>query len=847
MRETWVRPMGLITQPNEIGVYPPGAMSQAADLIARAPGQLENRQQTTMNSNFALSPGSWVTKMIHTGSQLVYVNVPPAAPGGGSVFWITGGVVTNAPVPDGTNMFQTFNGWADAMIFRDRLIVSSEGDIIIADSLNPTTTAERTFRCCSMPQPRVSFGSSSVNPQALGAQRACGYAVLYKRVFADGYEVIGPPSPVLRFTNTNATLALDPQVITINFSLMFPALLAGDIIEFYRTQSVDFASGENPDPGTTCYLVGTHVLTSADLAAGFYTYTDTAKDGPVGQSLGGLGRAMYTNPGQAGLEGANTPPPAAKRIATYKGRAFYANYSTPGEVVLSMRGGSGALDDPSATVGARQSGVGKRDMVVSTTSGTPNVTGVSAAEFVGMVTGQQIGGSVWSGFTGINSFNTGAGTLVTNRNANATASSTVSTFDLFEIRAGYTGALLKSTSALQDATGYVVSARTISDYNRFAYDQAYYLTNLYFPTTSLFLRATNGSHYDPPLPNIFTVTTGQAVATGETPLEFKPKRFKNGVRWSKDQQPEAVPPTNEIFVGQGEIYGMYSTRDALWIFASDGLWRLSGTMARTGQIVDVRVDPVDSTLILAGPQAGCVLRDSVYAYTNRGLVRVDDNGIAELSERRVGNLLPGSAWDARPLVFVCADEANDDIYLTIRPNQTLATDLTYCYSTQYDLFTTCSRSGGFLTPVAYAYDKVSRRIFSATCQITFSTGETWILTDTGNVNWRAVTVDFQPVYAEDPVAMKQWIDMELILAAAGASVTSIDPRWEKVTEPLGSSTNVPTLTGSQESRINYGVPRSCAIGNAVVTGFAMAATTFPVGFKAASLRFEFLTEQQGFR
>lgn len=858
-RETWYRPLGLITQPNEMGQYPAGAMSQAQNLVARNPGELEQRLASGTFSVGTLPSGNWPVKLLYTGFQAVSIAAFPAAPASTRVTWTVGGTNTIATVPDASHMTLTFNGWPDAQIFRNRVIICSEGDPIICDSLNPTTTAERTFRYMSLPQLPIQATNSSIGGQAVTVQRSCGYAALVKRVYADGYEVIGPPSLVIRFINSSSGAGLDRNV-EIYCPFGFGRVRAGDVIEVYRTQSVPFngVNNPNPDPGSTCYLVASQTVTAADITNQYTLVVDNAKDGPIGEGFGGLGRAMYTNSGQSGLEGTNTPPPAAKRLAIYKGRAFYANYQLPGDSTVAFRGGSGTMGYPpgfggSTPLSARAAGVGDRYVMCQFTNGSPTLTAVTADSFIGLVTGQYCNYVNLGGY--ITALNPGASTITISNPAtgNSGGQVAVRASDVIELTYGYspTGQTSVIGGLLQSLAPYESSARTVSPFNSFAhYDQAAYFTGLLAPSTNLTIRGTNGQNYDPAVPIITQVNNTAFVTAGAAAAVFTPKTFPNGLRWSKDQQPEAVPPSNEIFIGQGEIYGMYSTRDALWIFASDGLWRLSGSMARVGQTVDVRVDPVDSTLIVAGPQAACVLRDCVYAYTNRGLVRVDDLGIQELSEGMVGDLIPGAAWSNGPYVVVTADEDNDDIYITVRPSAApLANDeLTYVYSTAYNIFTSCERVNGFLRPTAYAYDRVSRTHFSITGDNSGTAGSIFKTTRTGGVTYLASIVQFQPSYGDDPMVAKQWIDAMCIFNVEAPGTNSGNfPYWNGTS--YGGSNALPIADiPNKESRQNYDCPRASAVGNGIYFGMNMSQSNpTPIVLKAVSLRFEYLSEQQVLR
>lgn len=860
MRETWFNALGLITQPNELGVFPSGAMKRADGLVARSPGELQARQAAAASFfSFSLGSDFYVMSMLYTGQQLLMIVGNAVSPNTSYAVWTSG--ASAGFLPDDQMQIASAN-WVNMVMFRDRVFVCSEADVIVFENLDPSTFAQRTARVCGLPQPIITLSSAGgTDPQAIPPQRCVAYAAIIRRTYPDGYEIVSPPSLIKRVSNPNLVSPGNDWNVTftcqlpnfIGSSAISFNLRAGDVIELYRTQSVPTATS-NPveiDPGTTCYLVSSYTLTSTDVTNNFVSLSDTAKDGPIGQGFGGLGEALYTNPGQLGLEGVNTPPPAAKVMASYKGRMFYANYATPGDTTISFHGGFGMLDlttysPPGIGIQARRYGVGYRHLSSGTvTSGSPTITGISANDMVGVVIGQYFSSGLWNTTTYIVSVTASTITVTANALTSGTLGPANNAYVADMIGLAMGGTSENASRVNEFAARYAASARTLSETNIYmAFDQGFYMTNLFSPLTSLFLRATNGQNYDPPLPLITAVNSSGVITAGGTPKAFAPKSFKNGLRFSKDQQPEAVPPTNEIFIGQGEIYGMYSTRDALWIFASDGLWRLSGTMSRSGQVVDVRVDPVDSTLILSGPKAGCVLRDSVYAFTNRGLVRVDDLGVAELSERTVGDLLVSQTWETTGAVLLCADEDNDDIYITLRSQRGPGSGAskTYVYSAIYNVFTgTDSTTEPFNDISAMTF---SRTGFQALIGFENFAGGTYKITNNGSINGAPVVVDFQPTYAEGPFAAKQWIDSTVVLNIEATAVTAANPRWDGAVLATGTNQPRADLTGVT-SRINYGVPRAQAVGNLVSFGVQVPLTTgFVIAIKGVSMRFEMLSEQQ---
>jgi hypothetical protein len=333
---------------------------------------------------------------------------------------------------------------------------------------------------------------------------------------------------------------------------------------------------------------------------------------------------------------------------------------------------------------------------------------------------------------------------------------------------------------------------------------------------SFTIAASNPQNYIPTLP-----------ATTATALTVSTKQVANGIAWSEQGQPEAVPPLNTLPVGSGTIYGMYPTRDALWIFASDGLWRLSGTGGSAGRGFDWAVDLMDSTLSLAGPHAACVLRDTVYAYTNRGLVSISPKGIVEHSQGRLNDRLPGPPFNADTSIQIAADETNDEIWLTVTANSAAGY---YIYNTLTDAWTT-SAGNGFPNVITYA------RFLQSVVTQNASEADS---PSAGN-NYEAFVVDYQPISNGDPMTMKQWIDETWVLDPGSASTTFYIPRWNG-----SDSTIVRAPVGqNQDTRLSFSIPRnSPACANTLAPGVKYTPSSNPIGLFGVALRAVTMTNQR---
>jgi hypothetical protein len=116
-------------------------------------------------------------------------------------------------------------------------------------------------------------------------------------------------------------------------------------------------------------------------------------------------------------------------------------------------------------------------------------------------------------------------------------------------------------------------------------------------------------------------------------------RYRHAVFYSKVSEPEAVPLANYFFCGSAdeEIKRIVPLRDSLFIFKSDGIYRLSGEDASS-----FRVDLFDSTTRIMAPESAVVLNNQIFMLSDQGVVSVTESGVQVRSrpiESTLTNLL----------------------------------------------------------------------------------------------------------------------------------------------------------------------------------------------------------------
>jgi hypothetical protein len=754
MRTTVYTPLGLITSTNKHGHYPDGALSRAINVCMRRPGTIEPvPARVTWASNAADS--STVDRMWAGDANVLVYSVS------GGLFWVNASGRTGV-LPYGGWLLSA--AYARFMRARGRHFVGSTGGPLVLDS-----ESDSSARPAGMAAPH-SIAIQSIpgvaGDQALANNTNANYTVIVLRRQSDGYTVASAPSNVLRVkTNSGATIAVQ---IGVRWTTVH-TYLAGDIIELYRTPS----QAVSTEPGAQFRLCGSHTITSAEATALFATVTDNTADAALGADL-------YANPGQPSQSARpNRTPSLTRDMAMFKGYAFYVTTHSHVRGVFKLRGSVGVLGSVAAT---RIHGIGRRQQSGDFTNGSPTVTNVTD------VSGLKIGQEISDSDTGGTSINPGTtitnivGTTIT-MSANATSTMAANIFNAFDrieiggvvyrfddvrvlngnLSAADVPVLVRSSASMEQEANFggFVGGRSDGLTTLLAEVPFYRATG----ATALTFRATNGQNYVPPLESL----TG-AVYTYPITARY------NLLTVSKFDQPEHVPSENELPVGSGVIYRLITTKDALFAFCSDGLYRI------TGDAGVFRVDLVDEKLRLASSSAVDTMQNRVWAYTNRGLVRIGPGGVeAEISDARVKDLLPGATLDPSTdaatgsyATFLTCDPQNREVRLCLRVG---TTSTIYLYNTLTDAFTTI---------VDATTSDVRSEVFAP-----FENGILWTATGSGATRpiyeysssaYRTdYDVRFQPVTGDkNAFSLKQWSDFDFLF----------------IDSPDAARTLIPTINGS---------------------------------------------------
>lgn len=360
-------------------------------------------------------------------------------------------------------------------------------------------------------------------------------------------------------------------------------------LQAYRSQVMAATAGGAPDDELQlCYEAW---VTSVDVENGYITFSDTCP--PAGlttalytnQVLGGdvnSGVLVAGNTG-LGLASKNDRPPIAKDTALFADCTFWANFTTPYRLTLSLLG-------------------------VQADGGGPFVGAGSTITF--------------------SDFNGGTFTLTG-------VTGTPATEDEFHVETAYSSIAL---NIRQTAMNLVAALNTSSWLLKNALVGVYNGNDASPGTIGQFYVETVQQEWNPntitdPLGNIGASSDvsgwlpSQEEVGENTGWKFVRDDAPNGLAISKPFQGDAVPPVNYLRVGRSDtvIQRIIPTTNALYILCDDGVYWLRGTAPTNFQIE--RLDP---TCRIWFRESACALNDSVFLWAREGLFQIQNGSVIRI-------------------------------------------------------------------------------------------------------------------------------------------------------------------------------------------------------------------------
>lgn len=840
-----VKPQGILTEPNKVGQYPAGALAGGANMAIRSFGLVEqvNRwtnpylslPSTVVGGMYGLTDGPLMVLVgeysFKTSWRInFYYQTGPSAVS-------TATILLGSPYID----YITADERTGMLLMRNRLIITGTGrsfafDIYYSAGSGLTVKGPRN---CGGYQPGIqdrNFGTTAeANGGVLAPNKHMSASVLSKQIHPDGYELSSPPSIPYDFANLSTTNAQIPSIWTVGSTVTISTTVGGvaykNKIDLYRTrgQSTGYDSvGNNYIPVST--------------GSSFYAVTSVERQGSTtffseGVMDNALGEALVTNVSVSGASALPLPPVPSKTCARFRGHAFYANRLDPATITLLNPYFWGFMPAGAATPSAiRAFGIGTRATTGTGTSGSPTITAITSPQATGMKAGQNIvvkrTDTLATVLTGIVVSSTTT-SVTADTNCSYSGAVNVETEDILEINgvrypvklsaqsfayslnlAGLNEVLDITAPGLEPQSSTAATGTGV--YPGFVPTGGF--TIRMRTNADISIRATNGGIWSPTLP---------AIEFAEAALVIKGTPQKNGYAWSENNEPENCPPSNYAFAGGGEIYKIIPTRDCLWFFCSDGLFRLSGNGGSVGDGYDWVLDPVDPSLIICNPNCCTVLREYIYAYTNRGLVRISSEGaVSELSDGRInpvdqGNgvtkvFLPNQTWTEvvdnglNYSPWMVTDVVTDEVWLTHK-NASDAKPKTWAYNVKTDSFTirqpTTTPSAKVATfAIGFEFLRTVWGVFSGESVIAIAEQPTEFT--------EPMTLIFQPLYGAGAAAVhtqKHWQTCQL-------SFRTPQSRSRLVTLSSAVSAGSRVVQGVADDGVNP-VPETVRVGYTIPRNF----------------------------
>lgn len=821
-KATTVSIKGLSLLPNDLSIAPDGSCSTCDNVRLRRPGCLEPAEKlssqlllditgddTIFKSHADALDGYVVNFVKNTGTSNTATGLQIQNPDTLDAAYFT-------DVPDSSTDARTLQfepGRTHVAFSRDRRIVAGERSPVTLTRNTADTAWE--LRISGMQQPGSLIGG-------VGATAGAGDAIVapdgtqayYKAVYLrryKNYDLYSAPSAPFLVVNDSGS-ACSSVIVQILSNPAVTTAQTGDIAVVYRTPFVDIGT----DPGDAFQEC---VRGFVDTGVGFLVLVeDVCPDGA-------LGAYLYTNSQQEGELQANYPPPDSRGVVTYNDTTFYvAN-----------------LDWPTMSFGISDYGVINDGAVVGIYTGTATSAGSGATfiTFAGDVTSVLVPGMVLDHVGGSR---IGYVTTVTLVGPNTRVDFS-NAFGLPGV-AGYTGA--SSVTASDSIQFDFLTYDGTTDTELFWYQS----TNPWQLPFDITLAAEELGGIgvvalQVPAPPSVTLTLTQlqpgrvksftiTVSHGEaytqmdnvdlaTHSAVKASVQRNGtstVYFSKTSFPEAVPPSNRLEIGHGEILRVISDNNSWYALCTDGVYRVTGV----GN--DWTVIQVSKTARLVHPDAACVHNGVVYAWFADGVAQVTESGCSNFSDMAIGPLLQPEAkrvlqnWRDIWGTFLVAHDVEHELYLNI--SQWFAEGSSFVYSTTYvyNVLTQqwCTRT--YLAAQSGAYNSELNTLYFGR-NVTAAALQT---ADSESLGWADPVVKFNSFTAGVPGVLKEWIDCNLLIKS-DVEFFDTSPANETLQFlfdedlPIVNTVNWRLSTAWSLPREHITVPRRCKRRDELTFGF----------------------------
>lgn len=623
---------------------PQGALTDAKNVQLRTPGAIEPRGSYTFMTPSALDTSDFHYQHVSFNFDTQYFVAHSENADGTNGFLVqNSSLVIDTPSTTSYTPGEVYFSQAGTRGY----YTSNQGVQVLYSEEEDPDLAWSVTHACGLARPTWKIATTA-GGTALPDNYCTAYRVVVARNGVAGTVYLSPPSGRwIVYANGGA---VDPS-ITVQVSS--EDYQEGDEIQIYR--SVIAATPYTAQPTDEMRLRFVQPITSAILSAGFVDFTDKKADDTWS------GAALYTNATQEGISQTNWRPGYAGTLEYFNGMMFYGNVRSRERftVTCSTLGSQAPYDE---SFGSYNFTSGAAVALAATT-----VTGVSATDIARIIPGQFIseegagypyaGSTCFSPYTKI--VTVGATSFTIDKPAIA-ADATLSliAWDWLCVTDGgvdyYVYPSCEASVGVFTAPGFAAeygsnSVTPVATGIESAFNKAnapWYDGVSALPSLRVYGDNTNSTSLNLGVQYVFESKTVDGPAF--TVKSSKPKAFSRPLdntvgltstkdfapgwlSYSKAFQPEAVPLDNYVIVGSEteKILRLVSTRDSLWVFKTDGLWRITGDSPAT-----IRIDSFDPNCRLssAAPQLVTTYGNDVYVWAKGGLYRVNDGGVVPIDQ-----------------------------------------------------------------------------------------------------------------------------------------------------------------------------------------------------------------------
>jgi hypothetical protein len=693
---------GLQTDPGPFSGAPDGALVEAHNVVYERDGLIEPRGGIAMQSDAVLELAS---RAIQHGMQIEGESLRTWAEGAGTWIMRRGRTTTIT----GPTSFT--KGRVHSALMKGRVLFTSENGVCEWPQASGTVAYRAGLMQPSMPWGLVTTGGSAGT--WLATAQSVAYRFTIARARADGTIMESAPSAPFIVRNTSGssggvTLVPLPGLTYTPWDVnsTFDTLQAGDMLYVYRSPVLNAATGT---PSDVMRLRAALPITAGAVQDFTDALSDTQWNGPE----------LYTNARREGIGQARTRPAYARDVCQYGGMLMYAGAKSPMRVVVTCK----AIGDISADP---QQALCTKTITVTTTAGSLNLTGISAADTKYIAPGQWITlnfgasgapGSADARFQVNTQINTvGSGSATITKTALASGAVSVTVWDWVGVVDGGTTyrqfAQEPSNTSISETLW--LQAHNTSGVRMGGYaDLEYKWNNASARVKDILLHATGSDEANgqPEFRNVLMVFERASMSsTTFQVISSKPNAFnrtvdhQTGITSTQDggdarlgisvnDIPDALPEGNFIDIGDlsSPIYRVLAARSSLLVFKGDGVYQVFGTSpaSLTVQLLDGTVAPPRYDI---AANWMCARGDAVYMMSSRGPMLVTESGAtpfgAAINETLRETFGPG--FELASTFTSCAAGASPAQPYALFSYTTASESMIFVYNTQTGAWTTWS-------------------------------------------------------------------------------------------------------------------------------------------------------------